>query len=155
MNYDIHLKQLPPEVIVTERCRSTLAELGEVMHATLAKIASAVRPRDALQGAPFAIYYNSPFARDDIDVEMGVPLAWHADLDPVPKVERRHLPGGPVAYTFHVGPYETIGAAYDALYDWLKSHGRTPAGPPREIYLVGPGEETNPAAYRTEIAVPV
>lgn len=155
MSYDIHVKQVAPQVIASERRHAALAELGNVMHSTLANIATAVHPPDAMQGAPFAIYYNEPFKPDDIDVEMGLPIAGNATVDPSVRVHRRELPGGPVAFTFHQGPYETIGAAYTALYEWVKLHGHKTLGPPREIYLVGPGHDRNPSEYRTEIDIPI
>jgi effector-binding domain-containing protein len=37
--------------------------------------------------------------------------------------------------------YPQIVAAYDAVWEWAKEHGRDFAGPPREIYRFGPGEE--------------
>ena len=155
MSYDIHVKQVAPQVIASERTHTALSEIGNVMHATLANIATSVRPPDAMQGAPFAIYYNEPFKPDDIDVEMGLPIAPGATIDPSARVQRRELEGGPVAFTFHVGPYETIGAAYAALFEWVKLHGHHPLGPPREIYLVGPAHDRSSAEYRTEIDLPI
>lgn len=155
MNYDIHVKQVPPQIVATERRHAALAELGTVMHSTLAAIASSVQPPFAMQGAPFAIYYNEPFKPDDIDVEMGLPIAGNATVEPSGRVQRRELPGGPVAFTTHVGPYESIGAAYAALYAWLQAQGHQALGAPREIYLIGPGQSSNPAEYRTEIDVPI
>jgi effector-binding domain-containing protein len=154
MNYDVHVKQAPPETVVTKRTHTTLGELGSTMHATLASIAESVQPRDAARGVPFAIYHNEPFRPDDIDVEMGLPLT--ADGHVAPSAGSPHtLHGGPVAYTTHVGPYTSIGSAYGALYEWLRSHGYRPHGPPREIYLVGPGQTPNAMDYRTEIDVPI
>lgn len=155
MNYEIHVKQVPPHVIASERRHTVLAELGNVMQSTLAQIATSVHPPTAAQGAPFAIYYGETFKPDDIDVEVGLSIAGNATLDPSARVQRRQLDGGPVAFTLHVGPYETIGAAYTALYEWAKVHGHKPLGPPREIYLVGPGQGVTPAEYRTEIDVPI
>jgi len=155
MNYEIHVKQLPPQVIASERTHTALAELGNTMQSTLATIATSVHPPDAAQGAPFAIYYDEPIKPDDIDVEIGVPIAGGATLQQSARVHRRQLSGGPVAFTMHVGPYDTIGGAYTAIYDWVKAHGHRPLGPPREVYLVGPGQGVDPADYRTEIDVPI
>ncbi len=155
MNYDIHVKQTPPQVVVTDRCHTRLRELGSVMRATLARVANSVEPHDAAQGAPFAVYYNEPFKPEDIDVEMGLPVTPEATVAESKGVHRRELPGGPVAYTIHVGPYSSIGAAYDALYAWIEEHGHKRTGPPREIYVVGPRQEVRSADYRTEIEVPI
>jgi effector-binding domain-containing protein len=154
MNYEVHVKQVAPATIVTERKRTTLAKLGGEMDSTLASIAGAVKPAGSAEGAPFAIYYNEPFRPDDIDVEMGLPVARDAEVDGE-RVQRRVLEGGPVAYTLHVGPYGSIGAAYEALRDWIARHGHTPVGPPRELYIVGPGQGARPSEYQTEIEIPI
>lgn len=155
MNYEIHIKQVPPQVVVTERRHTTLAQLGEVMHETLAHVATAVDPPGAARGAPFAVYYDEPFRPEDIDLEVGLPVTADAKVVETLQVQRRLLEGGPVAYTVHVGPYEAIGAAYEALYRWVDAHGHHRLGPPKEIYLAGPGEGIEPANYRTELEVPV
>ncbi|MBX3189201.1 MAG: GyrI-like domain-containing protein [Labilithrix sp.] len=155
MNYEIRVKQLPAQVVVTERCHATLAELGDTMHATLAKVALSVEPAGAARGAPFAVYYNEPFRPEDIDVELGVSVTPRAKVAETKGVHRRELAGGPVAYTVHVGPYATIGAAYEALYAWVGDHGLHRTGPPREIYFVGPAQGARPEDYRTEIDVPI
>jgi effector-binding domain-containing protein len=155
MSYDVHVKRIVPQAIVTARDHVALATLGRAMHSTLATIALHVRPLDATQAAPFAIFYNEPFRPDDVDVEMGVPIAASATLDASARVRRGELPGGLVAFTFHVGSYQAIGAAYAAVYDWIVVHRRRPLGPPREIYLVCPGQGIQPAELRTEIDVPI
>jgi effector-binding domain-containing protein len=155
MDYTIHVKQVPPQVVASERRHTAAAELGTVMQSTLARIALAVEPPDASQGVPFAIYYSAPSDPADLDVEVGVPIASDATLAAGARVQRRELPGGPVAFTFHEGPYETIGSAYAALFGWVTAQGHRPLGPPREIYLVGPGQGTRPGEYRTEIDLPI
>lgn len=155
MSYDVHVKRVAPQVIVTAHEHVALAELGKAMHSTLATIALNVRPLGATQAAPFAIFYNEPFRPGDVDVELGVPVAASATLEPTARIQRRELPGGLVAFTFHVGAYGAIGAAYAAVYDWIVSHGRRPLGPPRETYLVSPGQGIEPAELRTELDVPI
>lgn len=155
MSYAVHIKQIPPQVVVTQRLHTSLAEIGNTMHATLAKVATSVQPATAAQGVPFAVYYNEPFQAEDIDVEVGLHVASDAKVSESMDVFRRELPGGPVAYTTHVGPYPSIGAAYQALYEWIDRHGHARVGPPREIYIVGPGQGTRPEEFRTEIEVPI
>jgi effector-binding domain-containing protein len=155
MIYDIHVKHVPHQVVVTERCHATLAELGNVMHSTLAKVASSVEPIGAARGAPFAVYHNEPFRPEDIDVEMGLPVPPGAKVIETTGVRRRELTEGSAAYTIHIGPYSAIGAAYEALHAWIDAHGFKRTGPPREIYLVGPSQGAKAADYRTEVEVPI
>jgi AraC family transcriptional regulator len=155
MSYEVRVKEVPPEVVVTERCHTRLAELGTVMHAALAKVALSVDSAAAAQGAPFAVYYNEPFRPEDVDVEVGLPVTPDAKVSEAKGLHRRELAGGSVAYTLHVGSYSSIGAAYAAIHAWIDAHGHKRTGPPREIYLVSPGEGVKPEDYRTEIDVPI
>ncbi len=65
------------------------------------------------------------------------------------------LPGGRVAYTLHAGAYDAVGPTYAALQRWIQEHGHESDGPPREIYLVGPAQANDPAAFRTEVQWPI
>jgi effector-binding domain-containing protein len=82
------------------------------------------------------------------DVEAGFPV--HGEVRPDGRVEALSLPGGRVARTLHVGSYETVAEAYDALTAWLTDNGLEPVGLPWESYLDGP-EVAEP---RTEVYVP-
>ena len=150
MGYEVHVKQSPPEHVVTRRSHTTVALIEDTIDETLQAMAGSVSPPGSLRGAPFALYHGE-MRSEDVDIEVGVPVAPGATA----AGEVKDLPGGPVAWTVHVGPYESIGAAYVALYGWLRAHGLEPSGPPREVYLVGPGPATRPDEYRTEIDVPV
>jgi effector-binding domain-containing protein len=154
MNYEIHIKQLPDAHVVTKRAHTSLERIGNAMSTTLAAIAVEVTPPGAARGVPFAIYHNEPFRPDDVDVELGIPIAPEAHVPPSAGTVK-DLTGGPFAYTMHVGSYSSIGAAYEALFGWLAKHGLHAKGPPRESYIVGPGPGLSPAEYRTEIAVPL
>lgn len=99
------------------------------------------------------MYHDPEFKEDDLDVEIGIPVA-----EPVPGQDRitgGELPPGPVAYTVHAGPYNEIGAAYRAVMAWIQAHGHESAGPPREVYLVGPGQARDENEYRTELNWPI
>jgi DNA-binding transcriptional MerR regulator len=99
--------------------------------------------RDNAAAPAFVLYHGPVNAEEDGPVEVCVPAG---DGD-------RRLPAGEVAFTEISGrqcQFPEILGAYDAVYRWVKEHGREPAGPAREIYLSGPG-----ADERLEIAVPL
>jgi effector-binding domain-containing protein len=154
MSYDVHIKQLPHAHVVTKRTHTPLAKIGDVMSTTLSQLESEVSPRGAARGVPFAIYHDEFFDPTDLDVELGIPIAPGATI-PASAGMVKDLPAGAVAYTTHVGPYASIGAAYGALFGWLTEHGVRAKGPPRESYIVGPAPDREPTEYRTEIAVEV
>ena len=99
-------------------------------------------------GMPYARYHM--LREGWFEVEAGFPA-----ITPVAgegRVEPSQLPEGTVAVTTHLGPYEGLGQAYEALYRWIADHGGEPAGDPWETYFSPPG--TDPAASRTEVYAP-
>lgn len=148
--YEVRTMDMPPQTIVTTRTNTTRQNLPEVMRATLETIS-----RDVYEvGVPFAIYHNT-FRPDDIEVEIGVVVPSNVVFAKTERISRRELPSQTIAYTLHVGAYEGVGAAYEALFAWIRQNEYTPVGPPRETYLVGPDETKRPEDYRTEIEIPI
>ena len=85
-------------------------------------------------GPPYARYR---FEEDGtIDIEAGFPVS--GTLERSDDVEPGTLPGGHVAITVHVGPYDEVGRAYQALETYLSKNGFEPAGSAWECYLDGP-----------------
>ena len=58
------------------------------------------------------------------------------------------LPGGLVATTMHLGPYDRLGEAHDALHRWCRENGHALAGPSWEVY--GHWDD-DPERLRTDI----
>lgn len=84
-------------------------------------------------GMPYARYRVLGEGR--FDVEAGFPAA-----TPVPgqdDVEPSSLPAGTAAVTTHVGPYDEVAHAYEALVAWVEEHGEA-TGAPWEVYLSAP-----------------
>jgi effector-binding domain-containing protein len=151
MTYEVHEKDLPTQHVVSARRHTTLAALGETFSEELDHILDRITPLGSWpSGAPFIIYYNQPFKPEDLDVEIGVPVA-----SAVPIADEHELPAARVAYTVYTGSYGGIGAAYEDLYRWIGRSGHKPAGPPRELYLVGPRHTDRPTEYVTEIELPI
>jgi effector-binding domain-containing protein len=69
---------------------------------------------------------------DRLDFEVGV--VDPGGVAPEGKVVRSALPGGRVARTLHVGPYEDLGATHAVLDAWCAEHGHRLSGVRWEIY---------------------
>ena len=65
----------------------------------------------------------------------------------------QELPGGMWATLINVGPYDTVGPAYETLTKAIAERGSAISGPAHEFYLDGP--ETPPDKIRTQIAFPI
>ena len=154
MEYQVRVRELVAQPVVSVRGHSSIAEMPAFFKSVYAEI-FALLGELGIRGAgiPFSIYHDPEFREDDIDMEVVVPVSEPAEDRG--RVRAGVLDGGAAATTLHLGTYEEIGAAYRALADWILSHGHEMAAPPRECYLVSPNETPNPSEYRTEILWPI
>jgi effector-binding domain-containing protein len=152
MTYEITRHAVPDLPIVSMRERLPVAELpaffgrawGE-LYGYLGRLG--VTPT----GEPFAMYHA--FGPDGIDLEACVAHA--GGVPSTDRIDSRVLPATTVAETLHVGSYDELGNAYNALTEWVAREGFEPVGPHREIYLNEPGPDVPPATYRTLIQMPI
>jgi effector-binding domain-containing protein len=97
---------------------------------------------------PFARYNRLADGR--FEVEAGFPVA-----NPVPgdgRIMPSHIPAGPAISLCHVGPYDSMEPAYQAVNDWLEANDAEAVGPPWEVYTSEPSED--PSTYRTQVVQP-
>ncbi len=150
----VALKEAASLRIVGVRLRTPLAALAARAAETFAALfrhVGASRARPA--GPPLSLYHGGEFDESDVDVELCVPV--DRPLCGAGQIAGRELPVTTVASTLYAGPYDAIGAAYAAVQGFIAERGQETAGPAREIYLVGPGQVSDPASYRTEVQWPV
>ncbi|MFJ8916419.1 GyrI-like domain-containing protein [Amycolatopsis sp. NPDC102389] len=134
--------------------RTTTAGLGECVGAGFEALYAFVSEAGAAPNGPPQAAYPSDFQPgEELDLDLYLPVPGsprsRGDIDVVA------LPGGPAALTSHHGPYEEIGSAYEAVYEWVRLNGRQPAGAPRELYLSGPDGTLDPARYVTDVVLPL
>ncbi len=147
--YKIEIREVPTQRVATIRERVPMATIGEAFGEGFGEVARAAEAAGvAMEGMPFAIYHEMP-SSGSIDLELGIPVAGKVDSG---SVHHGTLEGGRVACTVHVGPYEGLSSAYEALTRWVQEHGERVSGPPRELYLNEPAEGVVPM---TEVQMPL
>ncbi len=102
-------------------------------------------------GPPFSRYHSMP--GESVDIESGFPVT--EAIAPRGRIIATELPAGPAAVTAHMGPYETLDAAYGALQEWIAGHGFRSGGPFWEVYFTDPNEVPDPAQWLTEVFQPL
>jgi effector-binding domain-containing protein len=152
MEREIKVGRREATLVMSKRLPVRLSEIGSVLSGALGDVykhlgAHGGEPR----GEPFVIYHGMPEADDPFDVEICAPVARATDAPTGWQVQE--LPAGTFATLLHVGPYDTLGAAYEKLTTWLGTHDLVVMGPPREVYLSEP--DTPPDQVRTIIEFPV
>ncbi len=128
-----------------------LPELGEKMGAAFGAVMSHLSRAGAVPRGPAVACYEPEGG--GFDVAAGFPVT--EPFEPGDGVEPMVLPGGEVAHTTHVGPYDELPAAYEALREDVEAQGRSLAAdaPMWEEYWSGP--EAPPQEARTEVFWPL
>ena len=102
-------------------------------------------------GPPFGRFHE--YQPDHVSIEGGVPVA--KPIVGSGRVSASELPGGQVAVTWHVGPYDTLSEAYSAFASWIKEQNREPGGASWEVYWTDPAEVPDPSTWKTELIWPL
>lgn len=152
MSYEFAIRKVPPQPTMSIRGETTLAELRGTVGEYVSEVWRCVQRQGGKPtGPPFTRYHAVDGQR--IEVEAGFPV--RAAMAGEGRVRPRELPGGEVAVMTYVGPYEGLVMAGEALAGWTRAQGREAAGPNWEVYVTAPGDEPDPARWRTEIVKPL
>jgi AraC family transcriptional regulator len=104
-----------------------------------------------MAGFPLARY---PVIGPLMTIEGGVPLVTPAT--PEEGMEYCVLPGGPVVFAIHGGPYDQLEDTHAAILRWMQDQKlRVAAGGHWEWYVTDPGEHPDPKDWRTHIYYPL
>jgi effector-binding domain-containing protein len=103
-------------------------------------------------GPPYARYTPLGPEMGEFDVEAGFPVVGEAPGEG--QIVASMLPGGEAAVVVHIGPYDQMMPAYQALTDWMGEHDSVADGPAWEVYLSDPEQQPDPSNWRTEIIQP-
>ena len=138
----------------------TAVVYGEVGHDDLPAFLDQALPEAAAylqkvgvgpDGPAFARYTDAGEGR--WEVEAGFPAT--TPVGGQGNVEPSELPACTAAVVTHVGPYDGLEAAHQALRQWLADQGRTADGGPWEVYLTDPGENPDSSTWRTLVVQPL
>jgi DNA-binding transcriptional MerR regulator len=132
-----------------------IVDLGEVLDwygEAMGELDHALDRLGPPSGPPGGLYDNELFTEERGGVVVYVPVH---DPPAVGRVRPFVIPAGELAVTLHHGPHDDIDVSYGALGMYVTEHALVVAGPVHEIYLVGPRDTADSAAWLTEIGWPV
>jgi effector-binding domain-containing protein len=152
MPYQVEIRKIPEQHVMSIRTQCHVAELGAILSEILPEVWRYIRNNGGTPaGPPFTRYHG--FSEDRVDIEGGLPVA-----SPLPgegRIIAGVLPGGSVATTVHMGPYDRLPHAHDALHEWIEANKKVSAGSQWEVYWTDPGLEPNPEKWKTELVWPI
>ena len=155
MPYSITAKEIAPQPVLLVRCRIQRSEIAATIATALPMIFHYAQQQGiALAGHPFARY--SEVGAGLMTIEPGMMIAAGQEASAgAGDVIGDTLPGGMVAYTTHLGPYDKLSDAYGALEQWIGSQGWKIAGAPWEYYVSDPAEVPDPKDWKTDVFWPI
>ncbi len=149
--YEIHTETRPERHVAGACATLSVPEIGPWLGKHYTAIAEwlaahGIQP----EGTVYARYRDRDDGPGRFDTDAGFVVAQPVTTDET--VEAITLPGGTMAVTTHVGPYDRVGEAYRALEAWLGEQGAELAEAPWEEYVDGP--EVDEAQRRTIVVMP-
>jgi effector-binding domain-containing protein len=135
MKYIIKLMELHDQPTLTMRAINPVEKLPEFFGiAYVGVLAYLQELGEAPAGIPFGVYHNLDMSA--LDVEAGFPIA--RVLPGKGEISASIIPGGTYISTTHIGSYDSVQPAYDALAEWAKKNSYEPSGIAYEYYLNDP-----------------
>lgn len=151
MGYEITIEHEPGRHLAVMRFESTPEEMPAKMGGAFGTVAAHLRGAGVPITGPAVSCYQ--MLEDHFEVASGFVVA--GPFEPGGGVEPLQLPDVDVASTTHIGPYDTLGRAYDALKDGVLELGRKvdESSVMWEEYLDGP--QVPPERTRTLVHWPL
>ena len=151
MSYNCTIVEKPDQPVLSMRTRSAVGNLPNVLGRAYAALAQYLGELgEQPTGAPFVGYYNMDM--QDLDIEVGFPVS--GTLEGKGEMQPGLIPGGKQAACLHIGPYNAVEPAYNALIEYIGQTGHEATGVAYEFYLNDPNE-TSELELQTQIVFPI
>jgi len=146
--YQVSKKSIDEQLIISLKYVGKYEDCGKYM-GTLYKLA-----KQHATKKPFNLYFDAEY-KEEASIEVCVPVK--KEIKVSGDVNLKKLPTVEGLATIHIGPYDKIGDAYQAISDYANKNGIALEIPSRETYIKGPGMlfMGNPNKYRTELFIPI
>lgn len=151
MSYECKIVDQPAQPVASIRTHASVQNLSQVLGQCYGAVAQYLGQIGQFPaGDPFAAYYNMDM--QNLDLEIGFPVA--SKIPGKDAIQPGEIPGGKSVICMHIGPYDKIAAAYEAMDQWMKANHVEPSGVCYEFYLNDP-QQTPPEALETRIMFPL
>jgi len=147
MTYQIKVEAVQAELVAAVRTRVPISGIAQAWKPALDQVWAFIRTHGSLKPGHNLFLYHHPANRSEpMDIDFGVQVA--QPFEPSGNVRCIETPAGEVASTIHVGPYDRLAGAHNAVHAWCSANHRNIGQASWEIY----GDWTDdPARLETTI----
>lgn len=152
MDYQIEVIELAPQPIIVIEKEVRAGQIGAALAQMLPRAYQfAVEKGAEITGMPFMRYLDmdGDLWRIDAGIPVAKEIAGNDDL------LVKSLPGGKAATTLHLGQYDQVGAAWDAIYAWAAEKGEPQRWGGWDVYENDPDSVNDPSELRTRLFYPL
>ncbi len=148
------IRDVPLQTVAYGTATCKHSEIGETLARILPAVGRALRAQEVVPAAPpFCRYTDWQESTGTCSLEGGIAVT--APVQETEDLKVGTLGGGKAVYTLHVGPYDQLTKTHTAVMAWIRDNGKEHAGAPWELYITDPGENPDPATWKTEIYWPI
>ncbi|MBI2504463.1 MAG: GyrI-like domain-containing protein [Candidatus Latescibacteria bacterium] len=152
MPYEIALRQVAPRTLAVAQARVTSQTLVPSIRPLFDQVYKYLDEAGVKERGLNVIVYWNEAGRNLLDSEEGLVMEAGVEVEAAVPQEGRvravATPAGRAAGTLHVGPYDQLGKAHEAVRAWCAEQGHALAGPNWEVY--GHWND-DPQQLRTEV----
>jgi effector-binding domain-containing protein len=145
---EVVTRTVSAHLIAAVRRRTLIRDIGRVWGPALDLVWEFLRRQEGLRtdGHNCFLYHHPAHRGDPLDIDFGVQVVRPFEREG--EVFCTETPAGEVAMTTHIGGYDKLAAAHDAIHSWRAANGRMFGGWSWEIY----GDWTDdPAKLETQV----
>jgi effector-binding domain-containing protein len=148
MEYKIEIRDIEPIRVAYLHYKGISTEANKFFPSVFQSI------RGKTSGAPFFCFYEMNPVTMMGEMDLCVPTE---EIPAGNGIEVKEFPSIKAVCATHIGPYETLNQAYEAIKQYADNHKLQLLPPFREVYVKGPGMlfKGNPDKYITEILFPI
>ncbi|MBO0721622.1 MAG: GyrI-like domain-containing protein [Blastocatellia bacterium] len=134
MDYQIITKTVSAQPLAAVRRHAFSRDIGRIWKPALDLVWEFLRRNEGLRvdGHNCFLYHHAAQGDAAMDIDFGVQVI--RPFEGEGEVIYTETPAGEVAMTTHVGGYDKLAPAYDAIHSWRTATGRTFGGCSWEIY---------------------
>jgi len=134
MSVSVSVQSVPSRILAAVRRKVAIGGVGAAWRPALDQVWAFLRTHPGLRtdGHNIFLYHHPAQRSDPMDVDFGVEVV--REFEPSGEVKPVRTPRGEVALATHVGPYDRLAQAHDAIHAWARANDRTFAGQSWEVY---------------------